>query len=46
MLGASGSTGIAAIQIGKIMGAKVIAVSSNIEKQKIAKDNGADLSIG
>ena len=46
VLGASGSTGIAAIQIGKIMGAKVIAVSSNSEKQKIAKDNGADISIG
>jgi len=46
VLGASGSTGIAAIQIGKIMGAKVIAVASNNEKQKIAKKNGADLSIG
>ena len=46
VLGASGSTGIAAIQIGKIMGAKVIAVASNAEKQKIAKENGADLSIG
>ena len=46
VLGASGSTGIAAIQIGKIMGAKVIAVASNNEKQKIAKENGADLSIG
>ena len=46
VLGASGSTGIAAIQIGKIMGAKVIAVASNSEKQKIAKKNGADLSIG
>ena len=46
VLGASGSTGLAAIQIGKIMGAKVIAVASNEEKQKIAKDNGADLSIG
>ena len=46
VLGASGSTGIAAIQIGKIMGAKVIAVSSNSEKQKIAKNNGADISIG
>ena len=46
VLGASGSTGIAAIQIGKIIGAKVIAVASNIEKQKIAKENGADLSIG
>ena len=46
ILGASGSTGIAAIQIGKIIGAKVIAVSSNPEKQKIAIDNGADISIG
>jgi NADPH2:quinone reductase len=46
VLGASGSTGLAAIQIGKIMGAKVIAVASNDEKQKIAKDNGADISIG
>lgn len=46
VLGASGSTGIAAIQIGKIMGAKVIAVASNSEKQKIAEENGADLSIG
>ena len=46
VLGASGSTGIAAIQIGKIMGAKVIAVASNSEKQKIAAENGADLSIG
>jgi NADPH2:quinone reductase len=46
VLGASGSTGIAAIQIGKIMGAKVVAVASNSEKQKIAEENGADLSIG
>ena len=34
VLGASGSTGIAAIQIGKIMGAKVIAVASNSKKKK------------
>ena len=46
VLGASGSTGIAAIQIGKIMGARVIAVASNSEKQKIAEENGADLTIG
>ena len=46
VLGASGSTGIAAIQIGKIMGARVIAVSSSSEKQRIAKENGADISIG
>ena len=46
VLGASGSTGIAAVQIGKIMGARVIAVSSSSEKQRIAKENGADISIG
>ena len=46
VLGASGSTGIAAIQIGKIIGARVIAVSSSSEKQRIAKENGADISIG
>ena len=46
VLGASGSTGIAAIQIGKIMGARVIAVASSSEKQKVAKENGADLTIG
>jgi NADPH2:quinone reductase len=46
VLGASGSTGIAAIQIGKIMGARVIAVASTSEKQRIAKENGADISIG
>ena len=46
VLGASGSTGIAAIQIGKIMGAKVIGVASTEEKQKIAKENGADITLG
>ena len=46
VLGASGSTGIAAIQIGKIMGAKVIAASSSIEKQNYTKSLGADITIG
>ena len=46
VLGASGSTGIAAIQIGKIIGAKVIAVASSEEKQKIAKEYGADIILG
>ena len=46
VLGASGSTGIAAIQIGKIMGAKVIAAASSIEKQKYTKSLGADITIG
>ena len=44
--GAAGATGIAAIQIGKIMGAKVIAVASTPEKRAIAVENGADHAIG
>ncbi|MDA4843805.1 NADPH:quinone oxidoreductase family protein [Hoeflea poritis] len=42
VLGAAGSTGIAAIQIAKAMGAKVIAVASSPEKQAIVRQNGAD----
>ncbi|UYV37087.1 NADPH:quinone oxidoreductase family protein [Rhodobacteraceae bacterium D3-12] len=44
--GAAGATGIAAVQIGKIMGAKVIAVASSDEKRKLALDSGADEAIG
>jgi NADPH2:quinone reductase len=44
--GAAGATGIAAIQIGKTMGARVIAVASTPEKQKIAREAGADEAIG
>ncbi len=44
--GASGLTGLAAIQIGKIMGAKVIAVASNEDKRAIALKNGADIALG
>lgn len=43
--GAAGGTGLAAVQIGKIMGAKVIAVCSTEEKCQVAKDNGADICI-
>ena len=46
VLGAAGATGIAAIQIGKAMGAKIIAVASSAEKQKIAHDAGADIVLG
>ena len=46
VLGAAGATGVAAIQIGKIMGARVIAVASSDEKRAIARDNGADEAIG
>lgn len=46
VLGASGATGIAAIQIGKAMGANVIAVASTPHKQDIAKGAGADIVLG
>ncbi|MCP3906516.1 MAG: NADPH:quinone oxidoreductase family protein [Oceanicoccus sp.] len=42
VLGAAGGTGIAAVQIGKAMGANVIAACSSAEKLAIAKENGAD----
>jgi len=44
--GAAGLTGLAAVQIGKAMGAKVIAVASSPEKQKTCLENGADIAIG
>lgn len=43
--GAAGGTGLAAVQIGKILGAKVIAVCSSDEKCEVAKQNGADITI-
>lgn len=43
--GAAGGTGLAAVQIGKQMGAKVIAVCSTQEKLDVAKANGADILI-
>ena len=43
--GAAGGTGLAAVQIGKQMGAKVIAVCSTAEKLATAKENGADVLI-
>ena len=42
VLGASGGVGIAAIQLGKAMGATVIAAASNAEKLSMCKENGAD----
>ena len=42
VLGASGGVGTAAIQIGKIIGAKVIALTSTEEKMKFCLDAGAD----
>lgn len=42
VLGASGGVGIAAIQLGKAMGARVIAAASSDQKLRVCKDNGAD----
>lgn len=43
--GAAGGTGLAAVQIGKAMGARVIAVCSSEAKLALAKENGADAGI-
>lgn len=43
--GAAGGTGLAAVQIGKAMGARVVAVCSSQEKLDIAKAHGADVLI-
>ena len=45
VLGASGGVGIAAVQIGKALGAKVIAAASTDEKLEFCSNNGADLTI-
>ena len=42
VLGAAGGVGLAAIQLGKTMGAKVIAAASNDAKLQICRQNGAD----
>lgn len=44
--GAAGLTGLAAIQIGKAMGARVIAIASSEEKRELCRANGADLALG
>lgn len=45
VLGAAGGVGLAAIQIGKLMGAKVIAAASTAEKLHLARENGADATV-
>ncbi len=42
VLGASGGVGLAAVEIGKAMGARVIAAASSDEKLEVAKAAGAD----
>jgi NADPH:quinone reductase len=45
VLGAAGGTGIAAIQIGRLLGARVIAAASTAEKRDFATSFGADEAI-
>jgi len=42
VLGASGGVGLAAIELGKIMGARVIACASSADKIAFAREHGAD----
>ena len=45
VLGAAGGVGIAAVQLGKLMGARVIAAASTPEKREFAVRHGADDTI-
>jgi len=45
VLGAAGGVGTAAIQIGKVMGARVIAAASSDEKCELCRSIGADATI-
>ncbi|SMC93128.1 NADPH:quinone oxidoreductase family protein [Primorskyibacter flagellatus] len=42
VLGAAGGVGLTAVEIGKLMGAKVIACARGADKLQIARDMGAD----
>jgi NADPH2:quinone reductase len=42
VLGAAGGVGLAAVQLGKLMGARVIAAASSTEKLALCKEQGAD----
>jgi len=45
ILGASGGVGLAAIEIAKLIGAKVIAAASSVEKLELCKKQGADICV-
>jgi NADPH:quinone reductase len=45
VLGASGGVGLAAVELGKLMGARVIAGASSADKLAFARDHGADVLI-
>jgi NADPH2:quinone reductase len=45
VLGASGGVGLAAVELGKLMGAHVIACASSAEKLALAQQHGAEATI-
>ena len=45
VLGAAGSVGLSAVEIGKLMGARVIAAASTDEKLDVCRQRGADETI-
>ena len=45
VLGAAGGVGLAAIEIGKALGARVIAAASSEEKLRVCREHGADATI-
>ncbi len=45
VLGAAGGVGLAAVELGHLMGANVIAAASTAEKLEIAREYGASMSI-
>ncbi len=45
VLGASGGVGLAAVELGKLMGARVIACASTSEKLELCREYGADETI-
>ena len=42
VLGAAGGVGLASVELGKVMGARVIAAASSAEKLAVCKQHGAD----
>jgi NADPH2:quinone reductase len=45
VLGAAGGVGIAAVELGALMGARVIAAASSVEKLAFCRDHGASYTI-
>jgi len=45
VLGAAGGVGLAAVELAKALGARVVAAASNEEKLAVAREHGADVGI-